>query len=418
MKSKKIFFACAVVFSIFMASCAFAAEPIRIGVLVPLTGSLAGPGIDGRDGIIMAFNEIGNEISGRPVELFIEDSGADPNLAIQRVQRMVERDGIQLILGPLSGGEGMAVKDFADRIPDTTVIVAGAAAENITMRGVMPNVFRSSYSGAQVKFIFGEYAYDTLGIRRIVTLGEHYDFPFSQVGGFLSTFIRRGGEVLDRQWVSLGTSDFSSVIARIPTDIDAIFVQLGGTNSINFFTQFDEFGLRGRLIVLGGSTAVDTTVLQSAAGPLLEGVYSGSHYSQVLPFPEFKAFDESFMEAHGRPSSLFAADYYTAARIAIEVLKSIDGNIEDQQAFRDGILKTTINAPRGPIRFDEFHNVVQNVYINRVENVDGVFRNVAIETFEDQDQFGPFDPEWYQSQPSFDRINPTVETIAGAVLRQ
>lgn len=130
--------------------------PIRVGVLVPTTGAFSGLGQDGTEGVKMAFEEIGYKIGGRDIQLFFEDTAADPNLCIQKTQRLVEREGVQLILGPLSGGEGMAIKGFADRIPDTTVVVAGAASEDITMRGVKDNVFRTAYSGAQVMFKFGE----------------------------------------------------------------------------------------------------------------------------------------------------------------------------------------------------------------------------------------------------------------------
>lgn len=392
--------------------------PIRVGVLVPTTGAFSGLGQDGTEGVKMAFEEIGYKIGGRDIQLFFEDTAADPNLCIQKTQRLVEREGVQLILGPLSGGEGMAIKGFSDRIPDTTVVVAGAASEDITMRGVKDNVFRTAYSGAQVMFKFGEYAYDDLGYRKVVTLGEDYDFPFSQIGGFIETFVAKGGEIPKRLWVNVGTSDFSSVISQIPQDADAILVCLGGTDGINFIKQFNEFGLNDKIDILGGSIFVDTSILQSDAGHLLEGVYSGSHYAQVLPFPEFKAFDEGFNERFGRPSSLFAADYYIGAKVAIEALMQIDGNIEDQEAFREELLKVNIATPRGPFWFDEYHNVVENVYINQVKMIDGVLRNDVVKTYESQDQFGPFDPEWYQSQPSFDRNNPTIETIKGAKYKQ
>lgn len=389
-------------------------EPIRIGVLAPTTGAFAGLGADGSEATKMAFEEIDFTIKGREVKLYFEDTAADPNLCIQKTQRLVEREGVQLILGPLSGGEGVALKDNAERYPDTTIIVAGAASENITMRGVPDNIFRTSYSGAQVMFKFGEYAYDDLGYRKVVTLGEDYDFPFSQIGGFSSTFIQKGGEVVDRLWVNIGTTDYSSVISQIPTDADAILVCLGGTDGINFIKQFNEFGLGDKIDILGGSIFVDTSILSSDAGPLLEGVYSGSHYAQVLPYPEFESFDQNFVERFGRPSSLFAADYYIAAQVAIEALNAIEGNIEDQDTLRKALLEVKIDTPRGPFWFDEYHNVVENVYINQVKVIDGQLRNDVLQVYEAQDQFGPYDPEWYQSQPSFDRVNPTVETIMSA----
>ena len=389
-------------------------DTIKIGVLVPLTGAFAALGVDGMEGVKMAFEEIDNTIAGKKIELFFEDTAADPDLCIQKVSRLVEREGVDIILGPLSGGEATALKDYAPNIPDTTIIVAGAAAEDVTMRGVPDNIFRTSYTGAQTMFAFGDFAYNDLGYKKIVTLAEDYDFPFSQVGGFVLNYVRSGGEVLNRLWVNVGTTDFSSIIAQIPDDAEAIYVALGGSDAINFINQFHDYGMD--LPIIGGSITIDTTILSSEAGYLLEGVYAGSHYAQVLPYDEFKKFDTGFSERFGRASSLFAADYYIGSEVAIKAIEAVSGDISDLQAFWDAILAVKFDSPRGPFSFDSYHNVVEDVYITQVQNVDGELRNVVYKTYEDQTQFGPYDPEWYQSQPSFDRENPTVESVMSAVM--
>jgi branched-chain amino acid transport system substrate-binding protein len=390
---------------------------LKVGVLAPLTGVFAGGGWLIAEGVKLAFEQVNNEVAGRPVQLFIEDTGARPDMAIQKTQRLVEREKVQLILGPLSGGEGMAMKEFGDKIPNVTVIVAGAAAEDITMRGIKDNVFRTSYSGAQVMFPFGKYAYENLGMKKIATIASDYAFPHSQIGGFLSTYLLAGGQVSARIWVPFGAPvDFSSYIAQIPKDIDGILVALGGTDAINFVKQFKEFGLLGKIPILGGSIFVDPVVL-SQVGADLVGVRAGSHYAQELPYPEFKAFDKAFLERSGLPSSLWAADYFVATQVAIEALNAVNGKIEDQQAFREALRKVKMNTPRGPFEFDTFHNVVLTSYITEVKKIGDQFRNVVIESFPNQDQFGPFDPDWYQAQPPFGRTTPTLETLEKAVLR-
>ena len=391
-------------------------DVIKIGVLVPLTGAFASLGVDGMEGTKMAFEEIDYKIAGKQVELFFEDTAADPDLCIQKTSRLVEREGVDIILGPLSGGEATALKDYAPNIPNTTIIVAGAASEDVTMRGVPDNIFRTAYTGAQTMFAFGDFVYDELGYKKIVTLAEEYDFPFSQVGGFLLNYIRAGGECLNRLWVNVGTTDFSSVIAQIPSDAEAIYVALGGSDAINFINQFHDYGLD--LPILGGSITVDTTILASDAGYLLEGVYAGSHYAQVLPYEEFETFDTNFLDRFGRASSLFAADYYIGSLVAIKSLEAVNADLSDLQAYWQAILDVKFDSPRGPFSFDEYHNVVEDVYITQVQKVDDELRNVVYKTYENQTQFGPYDPDWYQSQPSFDRENPTLESIQNAVLAQ
>lgn len=400
------------------APAASSGDTIRIGVLSPTTGITAFLGQDANDGVTMAFEEVGYEIGGKKVELYFEDTAMDSNRCIEKTQKLVEQYGVQLILGPMSGAEGTAIADYAEQIPDVTVIVAGAASEDITMRGVADNVFRTAYSGAQVSFPFGTYAHDTLGINTVVTVGDDYDFPWCQTAGFVSTFILAGGTVVDRLWCDVGTSDYSSIITQLPKDVDAIYCTLGATDAINFMKQMNDYGLADQYQILGGSVFCDSTTLESDVGYLLDGVISSSHYSWDLPYEAYKTFNTDFEETYGRPSSLFSADYYIAAQVAIAALEKIDGNIDDQDAFRKEILATKMDTARGPLAFDDYHNVIENVYINKVVNVDGVYRNQVLETYENQTQFGPFDPDWYQAQPSADRTNPTEETILNAVFAE
>jgi len=395
-----------------------AKPPLKIGVLVPQTGAYAGGGWLATEGVKLAFESVNNEIDGRPIQLFIEDSAANPTMAVQKAKRLVEREKVQLILGPLSGGEGMAIKDYAKQIPNVTVIVAGAAAEDITMRGLQPNVFRTSYSGSQVMFPFGEYAFKEMGIKKLAVFSPDYAFTFSQVGGFLSTYIRAGGEVVARIWPPLGTTDFSSFIAQTPKDIDALLVTQGGSDGINFMKQLREFGLRDKVKILGGSIFVDPVVL-SQVGDDLVGVMAGSHFAQDLPYKEFKEFDEAYRErSGGTPPSLWAADYFIATKVAIAGLQAVKGKLEDQKAFREALSKVKMDTPRGPFAFDEFRNVVLTAYITEVTKVGKEFRNVVKHSFPNSDQFGPFDPDWYQTQPAFDRTNPSVETLKNAKMRK
>ena len=391
-------------------------KPLKIGVLASLTGVYAGGGWLGIEGVKLALEGVNFEIAGRPVQLFIEDSSANPTMVVQKARRLAEREKVQLILGPLSGGEGMALKDYADRIPNVTIIVSAAASEDITMRGIKDNVFRTAMSGSQVMFPFGKYAYEKLGIKRIATLGDDYAFPYSQVGGFLSTYLLAGGECVARIWSPLGTTDFSSFIAQIPTDIDALLVTLGGSAGINFIKQLKEYGLKDKVKILGESILVDPVVL-SQTGEDLVGVLAASHYAQDLPYKEFKDFDAEFVERNGLPSSLWAADYYISARVAIAALQEINGNIEDQAAFRAALRKVKMDTPRGPFAFDDNRQSILTTYITQVKEIDGQYRNVPLESFPNQDQFGPFDPDWYQAQPPFGRDTPTLDLLKSAKYR-
>ncbi|GIL09001.1 MAG: ABC transporter substrate-binding protein [Chloroflexota bacterium] len=404
---RKLFLALTVVLILSIGAAAIAqdaVEPIRIGVLASLTGPLAQLGADGVDGVQLAVAEFGGQIAGRPIELFIEDDAADPNTSIEKTRALVNRDNVDIVLGPLSGSAGEAVKNNADEWPDVTIIVAGAAAEDITMRGVKPNVWRTSYTGAQPMFPLGDWAYNN-GYRRVVTIAEDYAFPYAQVGGFMHTFCAAGGSVPQKFWVPLGTSDYSSIIAQIPTDIDALFVALGGTDAVNFVTQMDEYGVLGDIPILGGTVTIDAAQLASV-GELLEGVVSGSIMTGDLTTPEFRALDEAFGELRGRAPSLFVENYYRATKWALLAAARVHGNVEDQEAYREALQLTSLVAPASFVHFDDHHNVVTDVYLNQVANINGEWRNSVIQVYPMVSQFWLSDPEEYQAQPPYSRDFP------------
>ncbi len=380
-------------------------EPIRVGVLVTLTGPFAQLGQDGADGVKIAFDEIGNQINGRPVQLFVEGTDASASTALDKARALVNRDKVQLILGPLSGAEGQAIKDNADEWPNTTIIVAGAAAENITMRGIKPNVWRTSYTGAQPTFALGNWAYKEAGYKKVVTIAEDYAFPYAQVGGFMTTFCAAGGKVVKKFWVPIGTSDYSSIFPQIPKDVDAIFVALGGTDAVNFVNQMDEYGQLGKKPILGGTVTVDAGQLASV-GEKLKGVVSGSIMSGDIDTPEFRQLDTAFEKLRKRPPSVFVENYYRAARFGILALQKINGEIENQKAFREALQNVSFDAPASHVSFDQYHNVVTDTFLNQVKNINGEWRNSVIKTYPHVSQFWTIDPEQYQKKPSYDRDHP------------
>jgi branched-chain amino acid transport system substrate-binding protein len=375
-------------------------------VLVTLTGAFAQLGQDGADGVKIAFDEIDNQINGRPVQLYIEGTDATASTSVDKARALVKRDKVQLILGPLSGAEGQAIKDNADEWPNTTIIVAGSAAEDITMRGIKPNVWRTSYTGAQPTFALGDWAFKDKGYKKVATIAEDYAFPYAQVGGFMSTFCAAGGKVSKKFWVPIGTSDYSSIFPQIPKDIDALFVALGGTDAVNFVNQMAEYGQLGQKPILGGTVTVDASQLASV-GDKLEGVVSGSIMSGDINTPEFKKLDAAFENLRKRPPSLFVENYYRGAKFGILALQKVNGNIEDQKSFREALQNVSFDAPASHVSFDKYHNVVTDTFLNQVKNIKGEWRNSVIKTYPHVSQFWTFDPEQYQKTPPYDRDHPS-----------
>jgi branched-chain amino acid transport system substrate-binding protein len=381
------------------------AEPIRIGVLAPLSGAFAGIGEDNVLGVRLALEEVNYTIAGRPVELFIEDTQIEPDVAIEKARALVNRDNVHFIVGPLSGSTSLAVKEAAFEWPDVTIL-PGGAANLITMGEIAPNVYRNSFAGGQPLYALAEWAiangYDT-----IATIGEDYSFPWDQIGGFAYVYCQLGGRIAEAYWTPIGTADYSAIIADLnPDEIDAVLVAYGGTDAINFVQQFNDFGLVDQIDFLGGSSFADPTVL-SEVGELMEGTVSGSVYTNTLTTQEFLSFDGRFRAVEDRPSTLFAEHFYRATWWIIMATTAVDGNVEDVEAWRAALQETELDAPSGHIYFDEYHNPVADMFLNRVVCEGGECLNEVFEVRPEVGQFYTFEPEEFEAALPFGRENPS-----------
>ena len=175
--------------------------------------------------------EHNGKAGGKKIEIVKGSSDASPDSAVNAARKLVEQDGVKILVGPLSGDEGLAVKDYAKTQPNVTFINGTSAAQDTTLRDPAPNFFRFSTDGAQWMAGLGDYAFKNKGYKKVVTVAEDYSFPYTQVFGFMAEFCKAGGHVPSKSWVPIGNKDFSSVIAAIPDDVDAIYVALGGADA-------------------------------------------------------------------------------------------------------------------------------------------------------------------------------------------
>src|SRR5690606_694861 len=199
----------AVALSAGLAGQAAAQQTLRIGALATLEGPFAVPGQDGMRGVELAVKERGGEIAGRKIEIIKASSNGNPDTAVAAARKLVGQDKVELLIGPLSGSEGIAVKNYAKSQPHVTFVNGSSAAQETTMVDPAPNFFRFSTDGAQWQYGLGDYAFNQKGYKRVVSVAEDYSFPYSLLQGFMVEFCRAGGKVVDKHWVPLGTKDYS-----------------------------------------------------------------------------------------------------------------------------------------------------------------------------------------------------------------
>lgn len=367
-----------------------AQERLLIGVLTTLEGPFAVLGQDAVRGAEMAVAEHRALAGSRRVELVIGSSNGTPESALAAARKLVDENGVNLLVGPLSGGEGVALMDFIRARPQTTFLNGTGAAQEVTLSSPAPNFFRFSTDGAQWSAGLGSHAFSK-GHRRVAVVAEDYAFPYAQVAGFMMEFCKAGGKVVSKHWVPLGTMDYSQVIQALPADIDAVYVALGGTDAVNFLSQYDQKGQVKPLI--GGTIAIDQTVLgykgklhsilvgTPSSGPIADSLFTSAWLRFV---GDYRA---RFKGALPSPS-LFAHGYYVNTKAALEAIDAVRGDLgQNHRALRKVLSNMTLQTPTGEVRLDANRNAVANIYVTEVVKVgDGSLINKVVKVVPTVDQ--------------------------------
>ena len=358
----------------------------------------------------------GAQIAGKTVEIVgygCADDTADK--AIEETRRLMEQEDADVMIGPLSGDEGIAVANYAKEHPDKTFVNGIAGAQDATLKVQAPNFFRYHPDGAQWSAGLGDYAYNDLGWKTAAIIGDDYSFPYTSLAGFVAEFCAIGGQVTKRIWAPLGEEDYSSYISQIPDDVDGLYVGIGGSGLISFIKQYQE--QKGRVDterMLGNVFWDDPLVLQEVGAALVGGATSAMTAGDSNE-PEVQSYLEDLRSAYGEAianagPSVFTYGYYTGMTALIKGLEAVDGNVEDQAALQEALAGVTLSgdeAPWGDVKLDENRQAISDVYLKRIvkdANGDGT---PDVQTFRripevDQTFNGFFTPD----SPVPDRTNP------------
>lgn len=380
---KKLLIASVSALAFALPTMAAAQEAIRIGVLIALEGAFAAGGADGVRNVQLALQQANNMAGGRPIEIVVAPTDTTPDTAVRQARKLVEQDGVDFIIGPLSGSEGIAIRDYAKTVPHVTIINGISGALEMTWVDPAPNVFRFNLDGAQWGQGLGSYVVNERGWTRVASIAADYSFGYTNFLGFAVDFCRAGGEIVDRFWVPLGSSDFGGVIAQLPDDVDAIYLGMGGTDAINFLNQYQQAGADTNLI--GGTIMADATVLGSRgnARAALIGTPTSGAFAPDNPDEAWQAYLTSYLEAFPEGErlpvpSLFGVGYYVATLAAIQALNEVNGDLSDNQAaFMAALSNMTLESPLGTITLNENRQATGSVFVTEVvEGTDGNLQSV------------------------------------------
>jgi len=380
---KGLAFATAASFAVLAwAASANAADKLKVGVTATLEGTYTVLGEDGMRGYDLAVEAHGGKAGGKEIETIVGSTDASPDSAVRAAKKLVEQDKVDVLISPLSGAEGIAIRDYSKTQPQITVINAGSGALETTYgdpsAGITPSptFFRFNLDGAQWHAGLGDYAYNVKGYKKIAAIAEDYAFTYTQVMGLTVEYCKAGGQITKRLWVPLGTKDFASYIPQLLSeDVDAIYLGLGGADAVNFLNQYQQAG--GHAHLIGGSIMVDQTVLSSKgkAKDALIGTIAASGMADNDPSPQWQAFVKAY-QAHGKTGyfknafaspSLLAINYYNSTDAVLKALDQVNGDLSDgNKKFRVALQNMVLDAPNGQIKLDENRQAIGSNFITEV----------------------------------------------------
>jgi len=387
------------------------AEDLRIGLIAPLTGSLAPVGKDMVNGFQMYLDQHSGKdaFGGATVTFSVEDNRGTGDAAVAKARKLVASDKVHVVVGGALASTGYALAPVSSA--EKTVYIASiAAADDLTQRqaGQYPYLIRTGWSSSQTTHPLGQWACDQ-GYMTIATIAADSAFGYEQVGGFQKAFEGCGGRIIQKIWAPPGSKDFGPDIATIKPEAGALFSVMVGPMARQFPRQLRRAG--NKTPIIGGGTSYDEFALPSM-GRAVIGDVSALPYSAALETPKNEAFVKAYRSKYDKMPSSFSETSYTTAQLIDEVMRQSGGSWPGAEKFIATMATLKIDAVRGPLAFDELRNPVQNVYIRQVERkrMFGSRKtelwNTVIKTYLAVSQFWTYGKDAFLAQPVYSRDYP------------
>jgi branched-chain amino acid transport system substrate-binding protein len=382
-------------------------EPVRVGLLTVKTGPLASGGIDMERALAMYLKERSYTLGGRKIDLIVADTAGVPATARTKTQELVEKNNVNCLIGPLAAFEALAIDDYIKQAQIPTLSVA--AAEDMTQRRPNPWFVRATSTSAQCAHPLGEYCAKELKYARMVAIADDIAYGHEMCAGFQRTFEENGGKIVQKLFPPLTAPDYGTYVAQLK-GADAIFLGFAGSNGFRFTRQFVEYGLKDKMQAVGGMTALDESVLRNMGDEAL-GIVTSCWYSAELDAKPNQTFAPAFRKEFKYDPGFYAAATYVNGAVLEGAIKAVNGKVEDKNAFMAALRATHLDTARGPVKFDEYGNVVGNVYLRKVTRKDGRLVNSVIKTYPDVSQFWMYDPKTFLANPVYSRDYPPAKNL-------
>ena len=374
---------------VFAAACAAALAtgaqaqgqaPLKVGLMLPATGTYAALGDMIEKGFKLYVQEQGGKLAGREIQYFKVDDESDPSKATDNVNKLIKRDNVDVLVGTVHSGVAMAMAKVA-KDTGTLLLVPNAGADAVTGPMCAPNIFRSSFSNWQPGYAMGEVVAKK-GHKKVVTITWKYAAGDESVKGFKEAFEKAGGKVVKELSLPFPNVEFQALLTEIAASKpDAVYTFFAGGGAVKFVKDYAAAGLKKSIPLYGAGFLTDGTL--EAQGADADGLLTTLHYADSLGNARDNAFRLAYAKAFKLQPDVYAVQGYDAAQMLGIGLTAVKGDVSKKAEIAAAIEKAKIDSPRGAFSVSKSHNPVQDIYLRQVSGKENKVVGVASKALAD-----------------------------------
>jgi branched-chain amino acid transport system substrate-binding protein len=355
-------------------------QKIKIGLMLPYTGTYAALGNAITNAFKLAIEENGGKIAGREVEYFVVDDESDPAKAPDNANKLIKRDQVDVLVGTVHSGVALAMAKIA-RDTNTLLIIPNAGADEITGPLCAANIFRTSFSNWQPGYAMGKVMAEQKK-KTAVTITWKYAAGEESTGGFKDAFEAGGGKVVKELFLPFPQVEFQPLLTEIAgLKPDVVYAFFAGGGAVKFVKDYAAAGLNKTIPLVGPGFLTDGTL--EAQGDSAQGMLTTLHYGDGLNNSKNNAFRAAYMKAYKTEPDVYAVGGYDAAQLLIVGMNAVKGDTSKRAELVKAMSAAKLDSPRGPLALNVGHNPVQDIYLRKVEGKENKVVGVAIKQLTD-----------------------------------
>ncbi len=357
---------------------AHAADPIKIGLMLPYSGTFAELGQNITNGFKLAIAEKGGKVGDRTIEYITVDDESAPAKANENANKLIKRDKVDVLVGTVHSGVALTMARAAKN-SGTLMIIPNAGADELTGALCAPNIFRASFSNWQVGYAVG--ALMAQKHKTAVSLAWKYAAGDEQTAGFKEAFEKGGGKVIKHLALPFPSTEYQPLLTEIASlQPEAVYTFVAGAAQVKLTKDYEAMGLKDKIPLYGAWITEGTLEAQGSSG---QGLLSALHYADGLDTPRNNAFIESYKKAYGEVPDVFAVQGYDSAQLFLAGLEAVQGDTSKKKEMITAMENAKLDSPRGPLSFSKSHNPIMDMYIREAKGDQNIMIGMAVKGLED-----------------------------------